>query len=196
MAEITGLTLRDGTRVSLRPLVPSDREALAEAYRRLSPEARYQRFWTHTGAVIGEKMLDRILATDPAWHAAWAVLDPARDFPGIGAASWWRDAHAPEEAEVSVTVLEGERGRGVGTLLLAVMWLTALNVGVERLVAYALPDNTRAARWMRSCGGSGEWDGYKIIYRWELADPRQLPDAQRTAELATWLSQLAPLILK
>lgn len=196
MPQALDLTLRDGTPVLIRPLVPGDRAALAEAYRRLSPEARYQRFWTHTGAVIGEKMLDRILAIEPGRHAAWAVLDPAREFPGIGAASWWRDPATPDEAEFSVTVLEGERGRGIGTLLLAIMWLTAYRAGVGVLVAYSLPENTGAARWMRSCGASGEWDGYKIIYRWNISDPRTLPDAPRSAELAGWLARLAPALLQ
>jgi len=33
------LELRDGVPVIARPLIPEDRAALAEAYRRLSPEA-------------------------------------------------------------------------------------------------------------------------------------------------------------
>ena len=87
------LTLRDGTPVIVRPLIPEDRDSLAEAYRRLSPEARYHRFWTHTGEVVGEKMLNQILAQDPEKHVTWTVLDPARDFPPIGGASWWRSMH-------------------------------------------------------------------------------------------------------
>jgi len=51
--------LADGLKVELRPLGPADRGALAEGYRRLSPESRYQRFWVHTGEVIGERMVDR-----------------------------------------------------------------------------------------------------------------------------------------
>ncbi len=189
------LALRDGTPVIARPLVPADREALAEAYRRLSPEARYHRFWTQTGEMIGDKMLDRLLAIEPERHAAWTVLDPARAFPGMGAASWWRDPANPAEAEVSATVLDGDQGRGIGTLLLAILWLTAFRAGVERLVAYALPDNRRAAGWMRACGARGTWDGYKLIYRWDLEDLEQLPPTPAGIELAEWLARLAPEIL-
>jgi acetyltransferase len=195
MGECLNVRLRDRTPVLVRPLGPDDRAALAEAYRRLSPEARYHRFWTHTGEMIGERMLDRLLAVDPATHAAWAVLDPLREFPGIGAASWWRGSPQLHEAEFSITVLDGDQGRGIGTLLLAVMWLTAFRAGMSGLVAYALPENRRAALWMRACGAEGSWDGYKLVYRWDLADLKSLPPTRAGAELADWLARLSPEIL-
>ena len=189
------VTLRDGTPVIARPLVPEDRPALAEAYRRLSPEARYHRFWTHTGEVVGEKMLDQVLAQDPESHVTWTVLEPTRDFPPVGGASWWREMHDPSQAELSAMVLDADQGRGVGTLLLALMWLTAYRAGIARLVAYVQAENRQAARWMRNCGASGEWDGYKIIYRWELANLDSLPQTPAAADLAGHLAKLAPRLL-
>ncbi len=187
--------LRDGTRVIIRPLVPEDREALAEAYRRLSPEARYNRFWTHTGEIVGARMLDQLLAFDPQQHATWTVLDPARDFPPIGGASWWRDQENPAQAELSALVLDDDHGRGVGTLLLAISWLTAFHAGIRTLVGYVLVENRQAASWMRDCGGQGEWDGYKLIFRWDLDNLDLLPETRAAAELADWLDRLGPDIL-
>jgi acetyltransferase len=189
------LELRDGTPVIVRPLIVTDRPLVAEAYRRLSPEARYQRFWTPTGELIGDAMLDRLIDQDPRRHVTWVVLDPARQFPGVGGASWWRNAAEPREAEISAMVLDGDQRRGIGTLLLAVMWLTALRAGVERLVGYALTDNRRAADWMRDCGGSGEWDGYKLVFRWNLNSLDGLPETPAAADLASWLAVLTPRIL-
>jgi len=82
-----------------------------------------------------------------------------------------------------------------GTLLLAVMWLTAMRAGVTHLVGYTLIDNRRAANWMRDCGGAGEWDGYKPAFRWKLDDPESLPATPDAADLAAWLAELAPRIL-
>lgn len=189
------LQLRDGTPVIVRPLIEEDRALVAEAYRRLSPEARYQRFWTRTGEMIGDTMLDRLIQQDPAKHATWAVLDPDREFPGVGGASWWRNAENPKEAEISAMVLDDDQMRGIGTLLLAVMWLTAYRAGVEHLVAYTLLDNRRAANWMRDCGGKGEWDGYKLVFRWQLDDLDSLPETAAAADLASWLAELSPAIL-
>ncbi|RYD19052.1 MAG: N-acetyltransferase [Verrucomicrobiaceae bacterium] len=189
------LTLRDGTPVIVRPLIPEDRGELAEAYRRLSPEARYNRFWTHTGEVVGDRMLDRVLRQDPASHVSWAVLDPSREFSPMGGASWWREAANPDEVEISFIVLDDDHGRGIGTLLLALMWLTAFRAGVHSMVGHVLVDNRQAAGWMRACGGQGEWDGYKLSFRWELENLDALPETRTAAELAGWLDELGPMIL-
>lgn len=190
------LNLRDGTPVILRPLIEEDRPMVVEAYRRLSPEARYQRFWTPTGEMLGKAMLDRLIEQNPAKHATWVVLDPAREFPGVGGASWWRDVATPDQAELSAMVLDGDQRRGIGTLLLAVMWLAAFRAGIAHLVAYTLPDNRRAANWMRDCGAKGEWDGYKLVFRWDLDNLDCLPATPAAADLAAWLAQLSPMILR
>lgn len=190
------LNLRDGTPVIIRPLIEEDRPMVAEAYRRLSPEARYQRFWTPIGEMLGKAMLDRLIEQNPAKHATWVVLDPAREFPGVGGASWWRDTVTPDQAEISAMVLDGDQRRGIGTLLLAVMWLAAFRAGVEHLVAYTLQDNRRAADWMRDCGAQGEWDGYKLVFRWDLDNLDCLPTTPAAVDLADWLAQLSPMILR
>lgn len=190
------LHLRDGTPVTARAMHAGDRDKLAEAYRRLTPESRYNRFWTHTGEVIGNAMLDRILEQDPFRHVSWAVMDPAREFPPIGGASWWRNLNKPEEAEISAIVLDDDHGRGVGTLLLAIMWLTAFRAGVRELVGYALVENRRAADWMRDSGAAGSWDGYKLIFRWDLENLDLLPQTRCAADLASWLAGLSPLFLE
>ena len=189
------LHLRDGTPVTARAMSPADRPSLAEAYRRVSDETRYNRFWTHTGEIIGDAMLDRILTQDPLRHVSWTVLDPSREFPPIGGASWWRNPNRPEEAEISAIVLDDDQRRGVGTLLLAIMWLTGFRAGIRELVGYGLVDNRKAADWMRDSGAQGSWDGYKLVFRWDLEDLDRLPETRRAAELADWLAKLSPLIL-
>lgn len=188
------LKLRDGTPVIARAMHAGDRGRLAEAYRRLSPESRYNRFWTHTGEIIGDRMLDKVLLQDPLRHVSWAILDPTRDFPPLGGASWWRNANHPEEAEISSIVLDDDQGRGIGTLALAIMWLTAYRAGVTELVAYTLPENRQAADWMTHCGAEGSWDGYKLVFRWHLENLDLLPATRCAADLAQWLAELSPAI--
>lgn len=189
------LLLRDGTPVIVRPLIEDDRALVAEAYRRLTPEARYQRFWSRTGEMLGKEMLDRLLDQDRTRHMTWALLDPARRFPGVGGASWWRNLHKPAEAEISIMVLDDDQRRGIGTLLLAIMWITAFRAGVEEMVAYTLVENQRAATWIRECGGAGEWDGYKLAFRWNLNDLDALPETPAATDLATWLAELSPRLM-
>jgi len=195
MNERLELRLRDGTPVIVRPLIAEDRPLLAEAYRRVSPEARYNRFWTHGGDVVGEKMLDRVLNQDAFQHVTWAVLDPSREFPPMGGASWWRNPENEDEAEISAIVLDADQGRGIGTLVLAVMWITAFRAGIKQLVGYSLTENRKAADWMRDCGASGEWDGYKLIFRWDLEDLDKLPEGRTARDLAKWLAELSQVLL-
>jgi GNAT superfamily N-acetyltransferase len=193
-AILENLRLGDGTPVVARALVPGDRLALAEAYRKLSPASRYHRFWTHGGDAIGGRMLDRVLHQDAAMHITWAVLDPARvRFPGMGAASWWRDDAHADVAEFSVVVLDEDHGRGIGTLLLAILWNLALQAGIRTLVGHTLTENRRAADWMRDTGANGHWDGHQLIFSWSLDAPASaLPDTRAARDLAARLAETAP----
>jgi len=190
------LKLRDGTPISARPLGPADRAELADGYQLLSIESRYQRFWTRTGEVIGERMLDRLLDHDNGNHTIWAILDASRDYPGTGAASYWRFPNDPTKAEFSCTVLDRDHGRGIGTLLLAILWLDAYSKGIEEFVGYTMPENQQAIGWMLDTGGEGEWDGYKAIFRWDLTDTSKLPLTLAAGDLAEWIAELTPEFLE
>ncbi|MEX1115628.1 MAG: hypothetical protein WEB53_10295 [Akkermansiaceae bacterium] len=48
---------------------------------------------------------------------------------------------------------------------------------------------------LRDCGAQGEYDGYKLIFRWDLNDLDLLPETRAAAELAEWLAKLGPEIL-
>jgi len=190
------LHLHDGTPVVARPLTPADRSYVAEGYRLLSPEARYQRFWVRQGEIIGDAMLDRLLTGRLPDHAIWTVFDPAREgFPGLGAASFWKSDKEPDDAEFSVTVMDADQGRGVATLLLAVLWLVAFRSGIGTLTGYTMPENRRALRWMQDTGAAGEWDGYNAVFRWKLDDLDAIPATRAGADLAGRLAELSPRML-
>ena len=192
LPKLLSLQLRDGTEVVARPLSPDDREGLADGYRLLSPEARYQRFWVRGGDVISASTLDRLLNTDGSNHAIWAILDRSRDYPGLGAASYWRSKTNPTDAEFSVTVLDSEHGRGIGTLLLAILWIHAYQSGIETLTGYVMPENQQAIDWMCDTGADGHWDGYQAIFKWRLGDVSSLPMTAAAGDLAQWLAELTP----
>jgi hypothetical protein len=93
-------------------------------------------------------------------------------------------------------VLDEDQRRGIGTLLLAVAWISAFRAGVERLVGYCLVENRRAANWMRDCGAAGEWDGYKLVFTWDLTRLDALPETPASVDLAAWLADLSPRLLE
>lgn len=146
------LDLADGTPVCLRSIRPEDRDFIAEAFRRLSPESRYFRFWTRVKE-LNPRLIDEICSPDQRNHVAWVVTHRTReDIPGIGGASFWRLKEDAEAAEVSFTVADEFQGKGVGTLLLAVLWEHAHSLGIRRLVGHVLHENITMRAWWGALG--------------------------------------------
>ena len=144
--------LDDGTPILLRLFTPADREAVKEAFRRLSPDSRYYRFWSKQDGVP-DSLLNSFLHAEPGLHETWAALDPSKpDEPGYGGGSFWRSKTAPHSAEMSFTIADECQHKGIGTLLLAVIWLRAAQCGITELCGYALPDNYSVLDWFRALG--------------------------------------------
>ncbi len=185
--------LADGQPVMLRPVVAADRELVARAFDRLSPRSRYFRFWTHYRR-LGDSMLTRLVEADQWDHVVWAAMDPARPVePGFGGASYWRSKEDPALAEMSFTVADEAQRRGVGTLLLAVLWLLAERRGIDRFIGYTLLENHGARRWFTGLGAQVRAVGPQTVVRLAL-DRSRLAPGRSSARLEQWLEQLPPLL--
>src|SRR5262245_34518427 len=133
--------LKDGTRVVLRFLAPTDREALREGFQRLSPESRYRRFFTHVSE-LDDRLLDQLLAVDRTNHVAIVGFVESLDLKeeqGIGIARFIRVE--PTIAEVAITVADDYHRRGVGTLLLLTLVRVARDRGVTHFRGEVLASN-------------------------------------------------------
>jgi RimJ/RimL family protein N-acetyltransferase len=150
------LTLGDGTPVLLRALTPADRDGIAEAFARLSPESRYFRFWTRFRE-LNPRFIEELCSPDQRDHVAWAVLHRERvDVPGLGGGSFWRLKDDPGAAEVSFSVADEFQGKGVATLLLAILWLHAEALGITRFVGNVLSENVMMRAWWDALGATAE----------------------------------------
>lgn len=97
------LTLRDGARVSVRPIRPEGRDALRDAFERLSDRSRYQRFLSPVSRLTSS-MLTYLTEVDHRDHGALIALPAERG--DIGAvARYVNTGHA--RAEAAVTVADG-----------------------------------------------------------------------------------------
>jgi GNAT superfamily N-acetyltransferase len=144
--------LADDTRVMIRPLLPSDRAAVAAGFESLTPRSRRLRFFS-SGAGLSEAQLDYLVNVDYRNHFALAAfaLDESGQ-PGIGVARFIRLADRPSAAEAAVTVLDSHQGRGVGTLLLAELAGIAQERGIGTFVAYVLTENAEWLSYLREIG--------------------------------------------
>jgi RimJ/RimL family protein N-acetyltransferase len=119
-------TLRDGTRLVIRPIRPDDADDLQSAFLRLSIESIYLRFLSYKKELTDEE----------AWHyanvdyttrMAFVALceENGKDIVvGVSRYALLDSAH-PDTAEAAVIVGDEHQGRGIGKLLLS------------RLVSYA-----------------------------------------------------------
>lgn len=146
--------LEDGTPLCVRSLQPSDRDSVTAAFRHLSPDALYFRFWSRFREV-NPRLIEQICSPDQKDHAGWVVLHETRlDIPCLAGASLWRLKDDPQAAEVSFTVADEYHGHGLGTVLLAVLWEHALSLGIQRLVGYMLRENLAMRAWWSALGAT------------------------------------------
>jgi RimJ/RimL family protein N-acetyltransferase len=164
-ARTSQITLRDGSRVLLRPAVAADRSLLVEAFDRLSPESRYRRFFAPVQSMSGS-LLDHLMAVDYVDHFAWAAISaepgPLGEPYGVGVARYVRLAD-PAAAEMAVTVVDDWQGRGLGRILLDALVLEALENGIERFEGDVLVENRPMQEMLRRTGARFRSEGSGIL---------------------------------
>jgi GNAT superfamily N-acetyltransferase len=149
--------LADGAEVLVRPLLHSDRDALAAAYRHLSPESRRLRFFA-APAELSEEDLEYLTNLDYTTRFALAAFTTGSEPRGVGVARYVRSGADPARAEAAVTVLDEYQRRGIGTLLLVLLADHAQRAGVTTLVSYILWENEELLLELRELGAVVEPD--------------------------------------
>src|ERR1700694_1689169 len=148
---IHALRLPAGQPVTVRPVCPQDSDALQAYVRALSPDARYKRFFGPLRELPPAE-LDRVIHLHHRNRLALiaeARLDGASIV--IGEA---RYALAPDRlnCELAVSVADGWRGKGLGTLLLGDVERRARSLGARHLVGDVLRTNAAMRALARKAG--------------------------------------------
>lgn len=132
------VTLRDGSRVTVRPIRPDDAGREQRFFGALSERSRYLRFQHHLPR-LSPLMLERFTQLDYDRELALVALAPGSDeFVGAG-----RYAPNPDgtSAEFALTIADAWQGRGLGSALLERVCQRAREAGYEALVGYVLAEN-------------------------------------------------------
>jgi GNAT superfamily N-acetyltransferase len=156
---MTRHALADGTHVSIRALRADDRDALHEAFKRLSAASRYSRFLRPIGDLSAE-LLDYLTKVDGKDHVALVATKESldlKDEAGVAVGRFIRLPNRKRVAEVAVTVADEMQGRGLGTLMLRALADEARRVDVETFVAEMLGDHRAIPRLVQS--------GAKVVTR-------------------------------
>jgi N-acetylglutamate synthase-like GNAT family acetyltransferase len=131
--------LRDGSRVTIRPLNKDDIGAEREFILRLSPQSRRYRFLSSI-ASPSEELLQRLTKLDESTEAAFVALTVESGIPReVGVARMC--AVGDGSAEFAVTVRDDWQHKGLGTLLTKYVVEEARQRGVRALFSIDTSDN-------------------------------------------------------
>lgn len=155
--------LRDGARLTLRCVEPDDKQRLRDGIRHYSPQTLYRRFFAPVTEFSAEQ-LKFLTEVDQVDHVAWLVLDDDHpELPGIGVARWVRLPEDPAIAETALIVQDAYQGRGVGTLLLALLNETARAGGVKVLRSMVLGENNRFIATLVAYGATSRHESHGLM---------------------------------
>jgi len=144
------ITLRDGARVTLRPIAPEDAPLVAASFERLSKESRYRRLLTHK-ETLSEDELAYLVNVDHQNHEAIIAIEPSSG-DALGVARYIRSEADHEVAELAVTVADDWQRRGLGRALLARLAYRARREGVRKFSAFVMTENPGAVKLLAGVG--------------------------------------------
>jgi len=141
--------LPDGTHVTVRAACPADIGRIQAYVRGLAPSPRYDRFLAPMNELspaelarigVGGEMQATLMAETKV-AGARIMIGEARYAAGDGGS-----------CEIALSVAEGWRGRGIGTLLMNELECRARNLGVSMLVGDVLRSNAAMRTLARKSG--------------------------------------------
>lgn len=132
------VVLRDGSVAQIRPIRPSDADALREFHDSQSPESIYLRFFAPLKH-LSDKDVHRFTHVDHQNRVALVLRSGGR-LVAVGRFDRFDDGR---KAEVAFNVADSFQGRGVGSVLLEHLAAIGLELGVEEFVADVLPQNMK-----------------------------------------------------
>jgi RimJ/RimL family protein N-acetyltransferase len=140
-------SLKDGTRVLVRPIEPSDKDRLRVALGRLSQDAIRRRFLAAKSRFSSGELS---YLTEIDGHNHLALVAVLADDPEsiVAVARCVRLPDAPETAEFAIVVGDPFQRRGLGTLMARALADAARDVGIRRFAATMLSNNVAVRRLM------------------------------------------------
>lgn len=124
-------------RVRMTRIRPDNADDLIKLVSRCSPESRYLRF--HTGMdALRPAMAEQLAGIDRSQGEALGL----RNWRGRLVADGRYTQISPQVAETAVLIADKYQGRGLGPILLAVLFQRAADRGIVAMHAEVLPSNT------------------------------------------------------
>jgi GNAT superfamily N-acetyltransferase len=165
------VTLRDGRRVLIRPILPSDAPELGEAIKTADPDTLRRRFLGAPPRVT-PALLAHLTVVDYVRRFALVAIDTVT---GRGAAVARYELAGEGVAEIAVAVRPAWRRVGLGTVLILCLAKAAAERGIHTFSASYLAENRPVAALVEDAGGLGRQVIKQGIAEFSLALAPQRP---------------------
>ncbi|GAA4527877.1 GNAT family N-acetyltransferase [Brachybacterium paraconglomeratum] len=140
------IALRDGSAAHLRPILPTDADALQDFHQRQSEHSRYLRFFAAMPK-LSRRDLERFTHVDHQDRVALVALVGA-EIIAVGR----YDRTEPRSAEVAFNVSDSRQGTGLASVLLEHLAAAARERGINEFTADVLPQNTKMIKVFTETG--------------------------------------------
>jgi len=140
------VVLRDGTVAHLRPIKPSDEDAIHRFHAGQSDESIYLRFFAPLKH-LSDRDVHRFTHVDYDDRVALVVL-MRDDIIGIGRF----DRITPRSAEVAFNISDHYQGKGIGSVLLEHLAAIGRDLGITEFAAEVLPQNRKMLQVFSDAG--------------------------------------------
>ncbi len=178
--EATRFLLRDDTPVFVRQIRPDDKARLRQGLKDLSEQSRYFRFLAPIQKLTADQ-LRHLTELDHVDHEAWAAFDSEGEQQRVlGVARYIRLEDEPKVAEAAVAVIDSHQNRGMGTLLMGMLILSAIKNGIRCIRGFVHSDNRTVLRIFREIGADVVRDEGSIM-RADVTlpeDPKSIHDPE------------------
>ena len=155
------MTLRDGTELYLRPVLPGDNERTVHGPVQFSSETFYRRF--QTTRTPTPALMAYLFEVDYVDHFVWVLTDgKAVDAPIVADARYVRD-ETQTAAEIAFIVGDDYQGRGIGSFLMEAIVVAARSEGIRRFTARVLADNLPMRSILNRYGAQWHRDDMGVV---------------------------------
>lgn len=166
------VTLKDETRVFIRPLKLTDESMVRDLFYKLSPESVHYRFFQMLKAMPHEK-LQELLRVDYEADMALVALSRADEAAEMVAIAHYRKSPQTNFAEAAFLVRDDWQGKGIGTRLMKTLAEVARKNGIAGFTAEVLAQNHGMLRIFHRCGYSVESDLEDGVYHLHIPFRRE-----------------------
>ena len=143
----THVVLRDGSTAEIRPIRPTDRDALTRFHSQQSRESIYFRYFRYRPQ-LSDTELEHFTVVDYQDRMAFVAMQ-GNELVAVARYETWPDRPV---AEVAFFVHDDHHGKGLGTLLLEYLAAAGRQRGLAGFTASVLPENYRMLGVFRSAG--------------------------------------------